>query len=46
MAQAVQKFLGCGEVVVESTGYLRSDVTIQLGKDWLPIKDESQNSQN
>ncbi|MCL2932535.1 MAG: LCP family protein [Trichodesmium sp. MAG_R03] len=46
VAQAVQKFLGCGEVVVESTGYLRSDVTIQLGKDWLPIKDESQNSQN
>ena len=46
LAQAVQKSLGCGEVLVESTGYLRSDVTIQLGKDWLPIKDESQNSQN
>ncbi|MDJ0518334.1 MAG: LCP family protein [Trichodesmium sp. MO_231.B1] len=45
-AQAVQKSLGFGEVFVESTGYLKSDVTIQLGQDWLPIKDESQNSQN
>ena len=45
-AQAVQKSLGFGEVFVESTGYLKSDVTIQLGKDWLPINDESQNSQD
>ncbi|NEQ35292.1 MAG: LCP family protein [Okeania sp. SIO3I5] len=45
-AQAVQKSLGFGEIFVESTGYLRSDVTIQLGTDWLLIKDESQNSQD
>ena len=45
-AQAVQKSLGFGEVFVESTGYLTSDVTIRLGQDWLSIKDESQNSLN
>lgn len=45
-AQAVQKSLGFGEIFVESTGYLRSDVTIQLGKDWLLIQDKSQNSQD
>ena len=45
-AKAVQKSLGFGEVFVESTGYLRSDVTIQLGQDWLPIQDESENSPN
>ncbi|MGD1715565.1 LCP family protein [Hydrocoleum sp. CS-953] len=45
-AEAVQKSLGFGEIFVESTGYLRSDVTIQLGQDWLPIKDESRDSQN
>jgi hypothetical protein len=30
----VQSALGFGEVVVESTGALASDITIQLGKDW------------
>ncbi|WP_293156346.1 LCP family protein [Okeania sp. SIO2C9] len=45
-AQEVQKSLGFGEVFVESTGYLRSDVTIQLGKDWLSIQDESKNSRD
>jgi LCP family protein required for cell wall assembly len=34
-ARMVQSLLGLGEVRVESTGALRSDVTIQLGKDWL-----------
>lgn len=32
-AEAVQRSLGCGKVRVESTGSLRSDITIQLGKD-------------
>jgi LCP family protein required for cell wall assembly len=35
-AEAIQKALGIGEVVVESTGYIYSDVTIRLGKDWQP----------
>ncbi len=30
----VRASLGFGEVLVESTGYLLSDVTIQLGEDW------------
>lgn len=34
-AQTIRNALGLGEVRVESTGNLRSDVTIQLGKDWL-----------
>ena len=34
-AEAVHRALGFGEVRVESTGSLRSDITIQLGKDWL-----------
>ena len=34
-AEAVQRFLGIGEVRVESTGSLESDITIQLGQDWL-----------
>jgi polyisoprenyl-teichoic acid--peptidoglycan teichoic acid transferase len=33
-AAAVQQALGLGEVWVESTGSLQSDVTIQLGQDW------------
>jgi len=45
-AKAVQESLGFGEVFVESTGYLSSDVTIQLGKDWLSIKDEPEKSQD
>lgn len=39
-AQAVRDALGFGEVVVESTGHLSSDVTIQLGKDWLIKREE------
>ncbi len=34
-AQAVQSSLNLGEVRVESTGTLQTDVTIQLGQDWL-----------
>jgi LCP family protein required for cell wall assembly len=34
-AETVQRFLGLGEVRVESTGVLDSDITIQLGRDWL-----------
>jgi polyisoprenyl-teichoic acid--peptidoglycan teichoic acid transferase len=33
-ANVVQSALGFGEVLVESTGSLASDVTIQLGNDW------------
>lgn len=33
-AEAIRDALGIGEVIVESTGNLRSDVTILLGKDW------------
>jgi LCP family protein required for cell wall assembly len=34
-ASVIRDSLGFGEVRVESTGSLNSDVTIQLGKDWL-----------
>lgn len=34
-ATALQQFLAVGEVRVESTGNLNSDITIQLGEDWL-----------
>lgn len=34
-AEALRQALGFGEVRIESTGNLRSDITIQLGKDWL-----------
>ncbi|MBD2257615.1 LCP family protein [Pseudanabaena sp. FACHB-2040] len=34
-AEMLHRFLRVGEVRVESTGILDSDVTIQLGKDWL-----------
>lgn len=34
-AEAIQQALGFGEVLVESTGDLMSDVTIRLGEDWL-----------
>ena len=33
-AKELQAALGVGEVLVESTGSLASDVTIQLGEDW------------
>lgn len=39
-AKAIRRRLGFGEVLVESIGNLDSDVTIQLGTDWLAIKNE------
>lgn len=33
-AEEVRSTLGVGEVVVESTGVLKSDITIQIGQDW------------
>ena len=33
-AKALQATLGVGEVLVESTGSISSDVTIQIGEDW------------
>lgn len=45
-AEVIRSALGFGEVRVESTGNLRSDVTIQLGQDWLQRQDQytSENS--
>lgn len=34
-ADDIRSYLGLGEVRIESTGSLTSDVTIQLGQDWL-----------
>lgn len=34
-ASILKQFLRIGEVRVESTGHLDSDITIQLGEDWL-----------
>lgn len=45
-AEAIRQSLGFGEVVVESTGSLRSDVTIKLGKDWLKRKASQGRSNN
>ena len=33
-AREVKSILGVGEVLVESTGVLKSDITVQLGRDW------------
>lgn len=33
-AAIMRSYLGFGEVLVESTGVLASDITIQLGEDW------------
>jgi polyisoprenyl-teichoic acid--peptidoglycan teichoic acid transferase len=40
-ASEIQQFLGVGEVRVESTGSLESDVTIQLGQDWVNEQGEA-----
>ncbi len=40
-AQAIQQSLGFGDVLVESTGSLQSDVTVRLGQDWLSKKTQS-----
>lgn len=34
-AAQIRANLGVGEVIVESTGVLASDITIQIGKDWV-----------
>ncbi len=34
-AEGIRNILNLGEVRVESTGNLSSDITIQLGRDWL-----------
>lgn len=41
--------LGVGEVIVESTGVINSDITIQVGNDWLdfhtnPVKNHEQDN--
>jgi polyisoprenyl-teichoic acid--peptidoglycan teichoic acid transferase len=33
-AEEVRSILGVGEVIVESTGVLQSDVTVEIGRDW------------
>ncbi|WP_427160397.1 LCP family protein [Aliinostoc sp. HNIBRCY26] len=38
-AESIRSSLGFGEVKIESTGSLDSDISIQLGKDWLQKKD-------
>jgi LCP family protein required for cell wall assembly len=40
-AEALRNALGIGEVRVESTGSLESDITIQLGQDWEQMADSS-----
>lgn len=45
-AAAVFATLGVGEVVVESTGSLYSDITIQIGNDWLEKYNLKQSTQN
>ncbi len=37
-AESIRNTLGFGEVRVESTGNLYSDISIQVGKDWLEQK--------
>lgn len=39
-AQIVRRALNVGEVRVESTGNLESDITIQLGQDWLKRQEQ------
>lgn len=39
-AQTIRQALKVGEVRVESTGNLQSDITIQLGQDWLKKQDQ------
>jgi polyisoprenyl-teichoic acid--peptidoglycan teichoic acid transferase len=34
-AEKLREALGIGEVVIESTGDIESDVTVRVGKDWL-----------
>ncbi|MEB3213361.1 MAG: LCP family protein [Leptolyngbyaceae bacterium] len=43
-AAVIQSVLGVGEVRVESTGVLQTDVTVQIGQDWLSQTASSQDS--
>ncbi|WP_066384154.1 MULTISPECIES: LCP family protein [unclassified Anabaena] len=43
-AESIRTTLGFGEVRVESTGSLNSDISIQVGRDWLQKKDWFENS--
>jgi polyisoprenyl-teichoic acid--peptidoglycan teichoic acid transferase len=36
-AEQIRNTLGVGEVILEATGVLESDVTVRLGKDWLEV---------
>jgi polyisoprenyl-teichoic acid--peptidoglycan teichoic acid transferase len=40
-AAAVRAKLGFGEVLVESTGAIASDITIQLGEDWQELQNST-----
>ena len=41
-AEAIRRSLGFGEVRIESTGELDSDITIQIGQDWVQNQTRSQ----
>ncbi|MTJ49107.1 LCP family protein [Dolichospermum sp. UHCC 0259] len=45
-AESIRSLLGFGEVRVESTGNIGSDITIQVGKDWFQNQAIFQNSTN
>ncbi|UKP00409.1 LCP family protein [Nostoc sp. UHCC 0870] len=45
-AESIRNTLGFGEVRVESTGSLNSDISIQVGRDWLEKKEWLENSSN
>jgi polyisoprenyl-teichoic acid--peptidoglycan teichoic acid transferase len=45
VAEGISQLLGFGEVKVDSSGNLYSDVTIKLGRDWIQ-KEQSYKSQN
>lgn len=34
-AEKLREALGIGEVLIESTGDIESDITVRVGKDWL-----------
>ena len=38
-AERLREALGLGEVLVESTGDIESDITVRIGKDWLLEQD-------
>ena len=45
-AEAVRRSLGFGEVRIESTGDLDSDITVQVGQDWGQSQTRSQQTAN